>query len=583
MNSEGKSFRGKSKLKQTLLCVIFIFLFAFPKTSFPQDKYGFDFDKNFEWYDLLLCDNTKISPLLTSYVRSLMDEFTIEDGRNFFRELTKLDSITEIKNISQIAALDSDTIPGNWKVLLDSSLVSFSEPDNFSGLINAAYLLSKFHLKEGFSGNNFKKVKYEPNITPSHSLDIKLEFEPYPAYYTLEMLGKDSLTPDDLMVIDTSLIFRSFCDSTINPGMNTEKLIGLIKYSQQKKPLFKIYKIINPGCFRNLGGVSLYTKDFGEVLNTIQEKEINLKTAALYLLSTYLPAGTSFYTKAYLAFGNFIDTVINEPNNFIIRLENVADDYERFSRLTARGIFKVIWDDIEIDINSYLVKKEDSLFLSVIDNIYYSSCINYIATQFKEDRPSSMLEKDFAFFNKTISTIEKKNKKSVIDSLVHTGFSGQAPYFTMGMQIANYIDRFSGKEKLRNSIMLGTVYFFNSYIETYRQDTKQIKEVFRFNDYFEKKVSEWSSSSNYEVEQDLLGIQKYHSDTAKFFSEIRKLNDKYRSNLFIYNLMTGEMLSKFEYYSLALGYLKRSQPYIPNQDAIKRKISGLEELIQNNR
>jgi len=132
MNSEGKSFRGKSKLKQTLLCVIFIFLFAFPKISFPQDKYGFDFDKNFEWYDLLLCDNTKISPLLTSYVRSLMDEFTIEDGRNFFRELTKLDSITEIKNISQIAALDSDTIPGNWKVLLDSSLVSFSEPDNFS-------------------------------------------------------------------------------------------------------------------------------------------------------------------------------------------------------------------------------------------------------------------------------------------------------------------------------------------------------------------------------------------------------------------------------------------------------------------
>lgn len=580
MNSEGKSFRGKSKLKRTLLCVIFIFLFAFPKISFPQDKYGFDFDKNFEWYDLLLCDNTKISPVLTSYVRSLMDEFTIEDGRNFFRELTKLDSITEIKNISQIAALDSDTIPGNWKVLLDSSLASFSEPDNFSGLINAAYLLSKFHLKEGFSGNNFKKVKYEPNITPSHSLDIKLEFEPYPAYYTLEMLGKDSLTPDDLMVIDTSLIFRSFCDSTINPGMNTEKLIGLIKYSQQKKPLFKIYKIINPGCFRNLGGVSLYTKDFGEVLNTIQEKEINLKTAALYLLSTYLPAGTSFYTKAYLAFGNFIDTVINEPNNFIIRLENVADDYERFSRLTARGIFKVIWDDIEIDINSYLVKKEDSLFLSVIDNIYYSSCINYIATQFKEDRPSSMLEKDFAFFNKTISAIEKKNKKSVIDSLVHTGFSGQAPYFTMGMQIANYIDRFSGKEKLRNSIMLGPVYFFNSYIETYRQDTKQIKEVFRFNDYFEKKVNEWSSSSNYEVEQDLLGIQKDHSDTAKFFSEIRKLNDKYRSNLFIFNLMTGEMLSKFEYYSLALGYLKKSQPYIPNQDAIKRKISDLEELIK---
>jgi hypothetical protein len=191
-----------------------------------------------------------------------------------------------------------------------------------------------------------------------------------------------------------------------------------------------------------------------------------------------------------------------------------------------------------------------------------------------------MLEKDFAYFNKSVTAIEKKYKKTVIDSLVHTGFTGLTPYYTMGMQVANYIDRFSGKESLRNSILLGPIYFFNAYIGAYEQDTKQIHKIFKFNSYFEKKIVEWSASSNYEIEQDLLGIQKYHSDTAKFFSEIRKLNDKYRSNLFIFNLMTGEMLSKFNYYPFALSFLKKSQPYVPNQDEIKRKISEIEEKIR---
>lgn len=569
-----------SILYHTAFIALAIFLFVFTKNSFPQERYGFDFGKNFDWYDLLLNDNTKNSVVLTSYVRSLMEEFSIEDGRILFRQLAKLESLSEIKNLSEIVKLEDDPELANWKFLLDSSLAVYNEPNNFSGLVNAAYLLSKFHLKEGFNGNYFKKKKYEPNIVPSHTLDINLEFEPYPADYMLDILGKDSLTSDDLIVLDTSIVFRSFCDTSINPGMTTEKLISFINSAQQKKPLYEICKIIHPGCFRNLGGVSLYVKEFKEVLNTIRAKEDNLRAEALYVLSMYLPGGTAFVTKAYLALGNFIDTVKDENDNFIIRMENVGDDYERFSRLAARGIFKVIWDDIEIDINKYLVKKEDSLLLSIIDNIYYSSCINYIATQFKEDRPSSMLEKDFAFFNKSVTAIEKKYKKTVIDSLVHTGFTGITPYYTMGMQVANYIDRFSGKESLRNSIMLGPIYFFNAYIGAYEQDTKQIHKIFKFNRYFEKKIAEWSASSNYEIEQDLLGIQKYHSDTAKFFSEIRKLNDKYRSNLFIFNLMTGEMLSKFKYYPFALGFLKKSQPYVPNQDEIKRKISEIEEEIR---
>ena len=565
-----------------LLLVSSLFIMSFPRKSISQDKYDFDFSKNFDWYDLLLSDNVKNSELLKSYVKSLMEEFSIEDGRIFFRELAKLDSVNEIKNLPGITALDSNPELVTWSRELDSAVKNFNEVSNLPGLINAAYVLSKFHLKEGFYGGNLVRQKYEPNIVPSHTLAIDLIYDFFPADFMLDLLDKDTLSDEDLNVIDTSIVYSSFSNPAINPDMSRDKLINLINSAQHKSTLFTIYKILNPASFKYLGGVSLYTKLFREVLNKLRDNRDYFKYESLYILSVYLPDSTSFQTKAYLVFGNFIDTITNEDNHFILRMENVGDDYEKFSRLTARGIFKVIWDDIEIDINKYLVKKEDSLLLSIMDNIYYSSCINYISTRFKEDRPSAMLEKDFAFFNKTTGSIEKKAGKLVMDSLIKAGFSGNTPFYTMGMQIANYIDRYLGKESLRNSILLGPIYFFNSYIEMYEQNKSGIRDVFRFNSYFEKKMGEWTSLTKFEIENDLLKIQKYNPDTSKFFTEIRKLNEKYRKDDFIFNLMTGEMLSKYGFYKQSLSFLKKALPFVPNQEFLRKKIDTLEEKLKNN-
>ncbi len=565
-----------------LLLVSSLFLISFPRKSISQDKYDFDFSKNFDWYDLLLSDNVKNSELLKSYVRSLMDEFSIEDGRIFLQELTKLDSINEIKNLPGIAALDGNPELATWNRELDSTVKNFNEVSNLSGLINAAFVLSKFHLKEGFYGGNIMKIKFEPNVVPFHTLAIDLIYDFFPADFMLDLLDKDSLNSDDLNVIDTSVVYSSFCNPSINPDMNRDKFISLINTVQHKTTLFTIYKILNPASFKYLGGVSKYTNLFREVLNNLRNKQDYFKNESLYILSIYLPDSTSFQTKAYVVFGNFIDTIANEDNHFTLRMENVGNDYEKFSRLTARGIFKVIWDDIEIDINKYLVKKEDSLLLGLMDNIYYSSCINYISSRFKEDRPSSMLEMDFAFFNKTISSIEKKAGKLIVDSLITAGFSGNTPYYTMGMQVANYIDRYLGKESLRNSILLGPVYFFYSYIKMYEQNKSRIRDVFRFNDYFEKKISEWTSLTKFEIENDLLKIQKYNTDTSKFFTKIRKLNEKYREDNFIFNLLTGEMLGKYGFYKQSLSFLKKALPFVPNQEILRSKINSLQEKLNNN-
>jgi hypothetical protein len=579
----GVIFRPRIKITGGfLLSLIFFILSFFPSESISQDRYGFDFNKDFDWYDLILSDNVKNSELMKSYVKSLMDEFSIEDGRIFFRELVKLDSINEIKNLPAIIALDDIPDLTAWKSELDSTVQKFNEVNNFSGLINAAYVLSKLRLKEGFSGSSLKKKKYEPNVIPSHTIDIELVYDFFPAECMLDLLDKDSLDGDDICVLDTLVVFSSFYDSTINPDMGKEKFISLLKNVQQKKALMGIYKILNPASFKFLGGVSLHTKSFREILNYLHNRQNYFIEESLYILSSYLPNLISFQTKAYITFGNFVDTIANEENNFTIRLEMVGNDYEKFAPVTARGVFKVIWNDIEIDINKYLVKKEDSLLLNIMDNIYYSSCINYISTQLKEDRPSAMLEKDFAFFNKTVSSVESKAKKSIIDSLIRTGFSGLSPYITMGMQVVNYIDRYLGRESLRNSILLGPVYFFNSYIDMYRQNSSKIRDVFRFNSYFEKKIDEWSSLTNFEIEDGLLKIQRNNSDTSIFFPEIRRLNEKYKTDKFIFNLIAGEMLSKYKYYNHSISFLKKALPFVPNQEALREKINLLEEKINNN-
>lgn len=562
-----------------IIPVLFIILF-FNTELRSQDKYVFDFNEDWEWYDLMLSDWCQHSTILTSYVKTLKEEFTIEEGRMLFRNLAKLDSLNQIIDIITVPHLEADQFMMSWRTNLDTSLIHFNQYDTFDGILTAAYFLSKFHVKDYFTGNYFKKRKYYENTTPAHTLNIKLDIEYFPANYLLDLFDRDYISEDDIQVIDTSETIKSFYDTVNNPGMNQDRFLSYIKFAQRKDPIAVIFKIINPVSFGAFGGVSLYSGNFGKVISTLRNNEKPLREESLYLLSLFLPDGLIFKTKAYLSFGSFNDTIRTLDDAFFVRLEDFGDDYDKYVKLLARGVFKVLRDDQEININPFLVKKSDSLMLAFLDNIYYTSCINYIASEFKEDIPSVLLEKNFVVFNKTTEAILKNNDTYLVDSLFNIGFNGQSLYYyTLGMQVANYIDRFSGKKKLKNALTLGSIYFFDSYIEMY-ENNSLIRNVFTFQGDFESKVHEWSALVNYDMQLEILEAQKLHGDSVKFFEQINILNNKYKNDLFVFNLLIGQMLYKWQYYNESLVYFRKALPLIPNKTALNIKIAKIEEQLK---
>ena len=92
----------------TRFCFFILFLIFFScsiNTARAQNKYGFDFEKDWYWADLLSYKSSS-SKIITSSIKYLMNEYTIEESRLLFRELTKLDSLNRILLLPEIAKYD---------------------------------------------------------------------------------------------------------------------------------------------------------------------------------------------------------------------------------------------------------------------------------------------------------------------------------------------------------------------------------------------------------------------------------------------------------------------------------------------
>ncbi|MFA5404383.1 MAG: hypothetical protein WC358_05575, partial [Ignavibacteria bacterium] len=112
-----------------LLSYLFLFLLILlnAKTVPAQINYEFDFNKNWEWFDLY-SSSPAISNQLIKSIQDLSKEWSIEEARYLFRNLIKLDSINEILNLPKIIDTDSNVGKRTWKFAALKELKYFSEP-----------------------------------------------------------------------------------------------------------------------------------------------------------------------------------------------------------------------------------------------------------------------------------------------------------------------------------------------------------------------------------------------------------------------------------------------------------------------
>jgi len=76
-------------------------LFLFIADTFAQNRYNFDFEKDWDWVDLLIDDQSRLFQV-QEQIKYLRDEFRIEEGRILFRELAKLDSLNQLRDLPEV-------------------------------------------------------------------------------------------------------------------------------------------------------------------------------------------------------------------------------------------------------------------------------------------------------------------------------------------------------------------------------------------------------------------------------------------------------------------------------------------------
>ncbi len=559
------------------LCISTLIILLNPcGTLKAQSKYGFDFERDWEWVDLLFNDLSS-SEAISSAVKLLMNEYTIEEARILFRELIKLDSLNDLKRLPEIVRLDLKRNQEKWDTKIRIGLKDFNERNTFAGLISSAVTLSVIRRPFLFGGKSFKNREYISNILENVNLDVKLDYNYSGANEIIDLLEKETL-PDDISdIIDNSELIQAILKPNNKNGITKDELIKCLKNSQLNEPLFVLYKLINPTSFYNFGGISLHIKDFRKLIGSIQYNEAKIKYEILSHLALYFPKDLSLTTEILFLLGNNGSHWKIADNKFGIDLEYIGDDYDYLVKLITRELYLDALRENQLNVYSYLVNPKDSLLLKVMTIVFTGGTANHIAAILQENRPAVLLEKDFLFFKKTFNAIKKRKKLTIIDSLINTGGSERGPFNTMGTQMANSIDKVLGRAALKKCLMLGPVCFFTHYIEAYEQDSKQIRHIFRFPSEIEDKIISLTQFFPEEIFKNVIKLKIYKSDSTQLINELKNLSEKYKKDkrFYIFNLLSGRLLYESGYYTNASEYYRKSLDGLPGKSKASKELGFL--------
>lgn len=555
------------------LSYIFVFVsIFFAKAVSPQINYEFDFNKNWEWFDLYSSEPA-ISNQLIKTIQDISKEWSIEEGRCLFRNLTKLDSLNDILNLPKIIDTDSNSGKRSWKIVAAKELKYFNEPATFRGLISAALTITR--IKKYFSPDRklFDNRKFYIKITEKIDNASQIVFNTLGASQIIDLCSAPEVTEKELKIIDESEAINTMFKNQ-NTNFNKELFIQFLKLSKNKSPLFEIYKLFNPYSYGGLGYVSTHIGEFNTVIRTLDNNKERLKFYTVNLLSQFFPKGAWLEANVDFLLGNFINNNNEYLEKLLVNLCTLGDDYEYLGRYLTRRLFIYEKYNTQLNIFPYLFKDEDTLILSLMTEVYDGGISNYMAPILQDNRPLSLLEIDFFHFKATTNAILFKKKKSVIDSLLKAGFGGRFLFYTMGAQMAYTIDRTLGRTALNDALMYGPLEFFKIYIDAYEADKEQITEKFRFNSEFEKKILSMRKMLPKDIYKEMYNINVRYKDPSPIPGVLEKLKRKYiedKDDAFYFYLIGGQLLFDNGFYGKSLDYFNKCINELPDKISFVRK------------
>ena len=255
--------------------------------SFAQNKYNYDFEQNWDWVDLMLSEQCTMFGVLEE-VRYLRDEQNINEGRKLFRELSKLDSLNQLRLLPKVIESDLSINRKLFKGLITPVTESIDFSDNFGGIVRAAVRLTE--LRNSFQEENklFDKRDYLVKTTEQIPTDMKLNFVSRDAEFVLNNLNRN-LTEEDYNSFYGSEEVTAYLALFKNTCITKEELINCFRQVKKNDPLTNVYIICNPLSFMSLGWVNEYNKEFTAALSIVKMKrKILFSVVHIYSHSSFL-------------------------------------------------------------------------------------------------------------------------------------------------------------------------------------------------------------------------------------------------------------------------------------------------------
>lgn len=545
--------RIKSKLFFSLIIVFCIIL---PHKIFSQTDYGLAQD--WQWEDLT-DKAVLINPRLIKTVDNLRNEITISDARFLVKQISLLGSAAGLKNLYLYGEGEMTGKTGKVDSLIRSAFEN-PDPENLTELEELFNVMNKLiALKKKILSENkfeFKDREYLPQPVKEIKRNIEIEFDYSDAESILNYYEGNAEYRAEFFAQE-DLVFK--ISDKYKSRMYEKGLRNILTESSYDMPVNLIYNWIYPENIYDFGGVFIYRDKFRNTINSVKKNENNIRFDIEKKILKYLPTGLQLRYRIVFTFGDskFIRT--NGRDEVCVSLEYFGDNYSYLVRFITHEIYLKSLNEIQICDEAYTAGSKYTEFVSLISRIHENGITNYVAPLGSETRPWDLLEKDFQLFNFTCKNISGKSSRTVTDSLIKEGFSGNAPFYTMGTQMAYIIETTSGRSSLIKSISLGPVSFFSNFIKAYREYPDKIRKVFTFSKGVESEISRLNKIFPEEILNEALKLEIYRKDKTALNNRISAFINKYKSfpdqGLLYY--LSGRILLNAGYYENAEeNYLK---------------------------
>ncbi len=531
--------------------ILFIALLIFqPNTNYSQQKFGLETDWN--WEDLFN-KAVFINPALIKTVDNLKRELSVKDARYIVKHLSELDSLQQLKNLfTYYEKEESVSVPDS--VINIFKETDFQYRDDIENLINSMKILSG--LRNSFNpGKKFLFTGKNYLSEPSKKSDSRIEiiFDYSEAENILKYFSGDTDAEKEIKnnITDKEIPIEKAADDVKN-----NDLIYLLNRASAESPLFSLYKWVNPLSYCNFGGIYIYRDEFSDLINKIRDNESNIRSDAVRNTIKNVPDSTSIKVRIKFKLGNQKINKYFEERTIEINLENFNDDYSYLVRYIIHELYKTIEREIHLSVEEYIADARDRELIALISEIQKNGIANYAGPLGSETRPWDLLEKDFQLFNNTFYHLKKYHGKNIKDSLIRSGFEGNAPFYTMATQMAYIIETTLGRNALTESVFLGPVSFFNKYIKAYKDYPDKIRRVFTFRKDFEKKISELEKKLPEKILKSAMSINKMNMPGEE---KIRKTEEFVKNcysetNAELIYFLSGQLLLEADQYRKSSEY-----------------------------